>query len=69
MKDGFRWVKLHPEGLEQVRADATPGIAPWGCGLASRRDLPSSVIAVMLCSANSARLVQKQLIKNLVQLG
>lgn len=60
-------MKLHPEGLEQVHVVANPGVAPWGCGLASRRDLLSSVIVVMLCSTNSARLLQKQAIKNLVQ--
>lgn len=49
--------------------DANPGDAPRGCRLASRGDLPSSVIAAMLCSANSARLLQKQVIKNLAQLG
>lgn len=61
-------MKLHPEGLEQVHVDANPGDAPWGCRLASHRDLPSSVIAAMLHSANSAQLLQKQVIKNLAQL-
>lgn len=29
-KDGFHWVKLRPEGLEQVHTEANPGLAPLG---------------------------------------
>lgn len=61
-------MKLHPEGLEPVHAGKNTEFAPWGCRLTSRRDFPSSVIAVMLCFTNSAWLLQEQIVKNLALL-